>query len=49
MAARVLFVLVVIEIDINNQTDTPEQLHWHGQFLERRCGLSMLWAEVQPA
>jgi len=20
-------------IDINNQTDTPEQLHWHGQFL----------------
>ena len=22
-----------VTIDINNQTDTPEQLHWHGQFL----------------
>uniref|UniRef100_Q027S2 Multicopper oxidase, type 2 n=1 Tax=Solibacter usitatus (strain Ellin6076) TaxID=234267 RepID=Q027S2_SOLUE len=22
-----------ITIDIHNQTDTPEQLHWHGQFL----------------
>jgi len=22
-----------ITIDINNQTDTPEQLHWHGQFV----------------
>jgi FtsP/CotA-like multicopper oxidase with cupredoxin domain len=22
-----------VTIDIHNQTDTPEQLHWHGQFL----------------
>jgi FtsP/CotA-like multicopper oxidase with cupredoxin domain len=22
-----------VTIDINNQTDTPEQLHWHGQFV----------------
>jgi len=22
-----------VTIDIDNQTDTPEQLHWHGQFL----------------
>jgi hypothetical protein len=22
-----------VTIDINDQTDTPEQLHWHGQFL----------------
>src|SRR5271157_223769 len=22
-----------ITVDIHNQTDTPEQLHWHGQFL----------------
>jgi len=22
-----------VTIEINNQTDTPEQLHWHGQFL----------------
>jgi FtsP/CotA-like multicopper oxidase with cupredoxin domain len=22
-----------VMIDINNRTDTPEQLHWHGQFL----------------
>ena len=22
-----------VVIDVNNQTDTPEQLHWHGQFL----------------
>jgi hypothetical protein len=22
-----------VTIDINNRTDTPEQLHWHGQFL----------------
>jgi FtsP/CotA-like multicopper oxidase with cupredoxin domain len=22
-----------VTIDINNQTDTPDQLHWHGQFL----------------
>jgi len=24
---------IPVTIDINNQTDTPEQLHWHGQFL----------------
>src|SRR5260370_41076832 len=22
-----------VTVDIHNQTDTPEQLHWHGQFL----------------
>ena len=22
-----------VTVDINNQTDTPEQLHWHGQFV----------------
>ena len=22
-----------VTIDIHNQTDTPEQLHWHGQFV----------------
>jgi FtsP/CotA-like multicopper oxidase with cupredoxin domain len=22
-----------VTVDVNNQTDTPEQLHWHGQFL----------------
>ncbi len=27
-----------VTIDVRNETDTPEQLHWHGQFGCDRCG-----------
>jgi Multicopper oxidase len=31
-----------VTIDVHNQTDTPEQLHWHGQFVSTEVDVSVL-------